>query len=132
MTSVPLRRLGAYVLPGAAHDPASGIGQARATGDERGALGFRYRTLAEPIDVHVEQHDAVRLAGRNLQPACRHTFGQAVHRQLDLTVKAVAPQSDYFQRHGLSAAQGHRFAQSVAIAVATSSAVTVGGAPTFR
>jgi 5,10-methylenetetrahydromethanopterin reductase len=37
MTSVPLRRLGAYVLPGAAHDPASGIGQARAT--ERMGLG---------------------------------------------------------------------------------------------
>src|ERR1700728_2266563 len=37
MTSVPLSRLGAYVLPGAAHDPASGIGQARAT--ERMGLG---------------------------------------------------------------------------------------------
>ena len=29
--SVPLGRLGAYVLPGAAHDPVSGIEQARAT-----------------------------------------------------------------------------------------------------
>src|SRR6202451_2703353 len=37
MTSVPLTRLGAYVLPGAAHDPAAGLGQARAT--ERMGLG---------------------------------------------------------------------------------------------
>src|SRR3984957_20280078 len=37
MTTVPLSRLGAYVLPGAARDPASGIGQARAT--ERMGLG---------------------------------------------------------------------------------------------
>src|SRR3984957_8343555 len=37
MTDVPLARLGAYVLPGAAHDPASGIDQARAT--ERMGLG---------------------------------------------------------------------------------------------
>jgi probable F420-dependent oxidoreductase len=37
MTIVPLSRLGAYVLPGAARDPASGIGQARAT--ERMGLG---------------------------------------------------------------------------------------------
>jgi probable F420-dependent oxidoreductase len=37
MTGVPLARLGAYVLPGAARDPASGIGQARAT--ERMGLG---------------------------------------------------------------------------------------------
>jgi 5,10-methylenetetrahydromethanopterin reductase len=36
-TTVPLARLGAYVLPGAAHDPASGIEQARAT--ERMGLG---------------------------------------------------------------------------------------------
>jgi probable F420-dependent oxidoreductase len=37
MTSVPLSRLGAYVLPGAAHDPAAGIDQAKAT--ERMGLG---------------------------------------------------------------------------------------------
>lgn len=37
MTGVPLGRLGAYVLPGAAHDPAAGIGQAQAT--ERMGLG---------------------------------------------------------------------------------------------
>src|ERR1700728_1450529 len=37
MTSVPLTRLGAYVLPGAAPDPALGIEQARAT--ERMGLG---------------------------------------------------------------------------------------------
>jgi probable F420-dependent oxidoreductase len=37
MTAVPLGRLGAYVLPGAARDPASGIEQARAT--ERMGLG---------------------------------------------------------------------------------------------
>jgi probable F420-dependent oxidoreductase len=37
MTGVPLARLGAYVLPGAAHDPVSGIEQARAT--ERMGLG---------------------------------------------------------------------------------------------
>jgi 5,10-methylenetetrahydromethanopterin reductase len=37
MTTVPRGRLGAYVLPGAAHDPASGIGQAQAT--ERMGLG---------------------------------------------------------------------------------------------
>jgi probable F420-dependent oxidoreductase len=36
-TTVPLARLGAYVLPGAARDPASGIEQARAT--ERMGLG---------------------------------------------------------------------------------------------
>src|ERR1700722_14079352 len=37
MTGVALGRLGAYVLPGAARDPASGIEQARAT--ERMGLG---------------------------------------------------------------------------------------------
>lgn len=35
--TAPLARLGAYVLPGAAHDPASGIGQGQAT--ERMGLG---------------------------------------------------------------------------------------------
>src|ERR1700749_938635 len=46
MTSVPLSRLGAYVLPGAAHDPASGIGQAQAT--ER--MGFGTAWIGERYD----------------------------------------------------------------------------------
>src|SRR6202034_4554206 len=47
MTSVPLTRLGAYVLPGAAPDPPAGIGQARAT-EQMGLgtvwIGERYDT----------------------------------------------------------------------------------------
>jgi probable F420-dependent oxidoreductase len=46
MTSVPRARLGAYVLPGAARDPASGIGQARAT--ER--MGFGTAWIGERYD----------------------------------------------------------------------------------
>jgi 5,10-methylenetetrahydromethanopterin reductase len=46
MTSVPRGRLGAYVLPGAAHDPASGIDQARAT--ER--MGFGTAWIGERYD----------------------------------------------------------------------------------
>src|ERR1700722_4300568 len=47
MTGVALGRLGAYVLPGAAHDPASGIEQARATermGLGTAGIGERYDT----------------------------------------------------------------------------------------
>jgi probable F420-dependent oxidoreductase len=46
MTSVPLARLGAYVLPGAAQDPAAGIDQARAT--ER--MGFGTVWIGERYD----------------------------------------------------------------------------------
>src|SRR6202161_1079179 len=46
MTSVPRSRLGAYVLPGAAHDPVSGIAQAQAT--ER--MGFGTVWIGERYD----------------------------------------------------------------------------------
>lgn len=46
MTSAPRGRLGAYVLPGAAHDPAAGIDQARAT--ER--MGFGTAWIGERYD----------------------------------------------------------------------------------
>ncbi len=46
MTSVPRGRLGAYVLPGAAHDPAAAIEQARAT--ER--MGFGTAWIGERYD----------------------------------------------------------------------------------
>src|ERR1700685_132134 len=46
MTSVPLGRLGGSVLPGAAHDPVSGIEQARAT--ER--MGFGTVWIGERYD----------------------------------------------------------------------------------
>jgi probable F420-dependent oxidoreductase len=46
MRSAPRSRLGAYVLPGAARDPAAGIGQARAT--ER--MGFGTAWIGERYD----------------------------------------------------------------------------------
>ena len=57
-TTAPLARLGAYVLPGAAHDPASGIDQARAT--ERMGLGTAWIG---------ERYDTKRMAQmRELRP----------------------------------------------------------------
>jgi 5,10-methylenetetrahydromethanopterin reductase len=77
VTGVPAGRLGAYVLPGAAHDPAAGLDQARAT--ERMGLGTvwigeRYDTkdLAALAGAISQVTERVQVAAGITHPYLRH------------------------------------------------------------
>ena len=58
-----------------------------------------------------------RFAGGNLQPARADPGGEAVHRQLDLSVETVAAHREDFEDHRAAGAQGDRFGEGGAIAV---------------
>src|ERR1700742_2103863 len=75
--NVPPGRLGAYVLPGAAHDPVSGIEQARATermGLGTGWIGERYDTKdpGAPRGAPTPGTSRVQLAAGITHPYLRH------------------------------------------------------------
>jgi probable F420-dependent oxidoreductase len=70
VTGLPLSRLGAYVLPGAAHDPAAGLAQARAT--ERMGLGAVW------IGERYDTKDLAALAGAISQVTERVAVGAAI------------------------------------------------------
>jgi 5,10-methylenetetrahydromethanopterin reductase len=70
MTSLPLSALGAYVLPGAAHDPVAGLEQARAT--ERMGLGTVW------IGERYDTKDLAALAGAISQVTDQVAIGAAI------------------------------------------------------